>query len=403
MKITSQLNNVIKLFETNLAVNFKTNPGNGANIVFPQGFSNKGWKSFVLVSDLISAQSLTVHQQLLNPNLSVGYADYNNINYTPDNQIIYVTGKFLQYKILEYFPKTANIKTASQISKRTPTRDFRSGTPRADLPIDFCDIIIIDQVQLGSIESEIITSLWTYAFNNNVKIPKLLIINSSLGIYNINTATDYKVFPPIEGFKDEYTEYSIEYIGDKNNLINSITDLSFNIHSNNDNKNILIFVPSSNYIDILESSLKNKLSDNYLLIPLKYGTSDNLSNIYKDTSDTFGRKIIIVTSITLDLIPINNVGYVIDCMLEEKYLKTWSGGSRFTTTYISKETSDQRSQRINSNDPNNICYRMCSQETYLSLNDKNTPEYLEVALYPYLLDLIEYEITPQVIHNNQLN
>ena len=84
----------------------------------------------------------------LDVNKFIGYAAEGNINYSSETMIIYATSGHIRRKMLSYFSK-------GKIS-----------------PLDFTNILMVDEIHSGSLDNTIILSLWMKAASSHITVPR---------------------------------------------------------------------------------------------------------------------------------------------------------------------------------------------------------------------------------------
>src|SRR5207253_2983708 len=134
---------IVELVENNPVVLIVAPTGSGKSVGVPRVM--KGI-CFVVVPTRSAAISLYEYQKKLGHE-SVGYAAEGNIKYDSSTALVYVTGGHMRLKMLSF---------------------FRDGTAR---DVDFCDVLIVDEIHSGSIDNTLIISLWMAASNREVLVP----------------------------------------------------------------------------------------------------------------------------------------------------------------------------------------------------------------------------------------
>jgi HrpA-like RNA helicase len=389
MQITPHLPKIVSLISTNATVSIVAPTGSGKSVAVPAAIAASGARCFVTVPTRTAAISLTEYQRILqqaaspNSNINqinklVGYAAEGNVNYGPETVIAYVTGGHARRKMLSYFNKGI----AS--------------------PIDFCDVLMVDEVHSGSLDTTIIISLWMKAASSGVQVPRLVIasatpvpiaIDPTPAVYTVDLAA----FP----IEYRYLDKDID-IDDPNGLLyNEAAKIAADIHRNTpiNSGHILIFAPGSTEVENVAASLKEQLGASIEgksidIIPA-FGAlkPEDIALIYKQTGPN-ERKAVIATNIAEMSITITDVGHVIDTMVEKRAETSQSGGFRLTTHYISKDSAKQRAGRTGRTRPG-ICYRMCTQETFERLEDHRPPEIQRIPIYETVMELLDVGLSPE--------
>jgi galactitol-specific phosphotransferase system IIB component len=323
---------------------------------------NRKIKTYTALSTIEECQSMAQYQIL-------AYDKYSNLISTMDkktnnNLLIYGTSDMIKRLILAYF------KNGQIISN-----------------ITFCDVLIIDSYDSGSLENTLILSLWQLALQFGAKIPKLVLIsNVSLDIVESRFMLTLK----------NPTTSNIEYLQDdvlintnqwKKEINNKIIDIITNIFKLNKLKSsIVIFVANEKDIEILSKLLKNTFRHN-----------SNIISVYNATDFIINKphtilKNIVITNNVFELLNLLDIGYVIDTMLEQKLELNNSKSFRYGTNYISKDVATKRSNLIKNT--NGICYRLCTKKSYDTFEPKNTFEIDRIPIYKTIIEMFNVGLSP---------
>jgi len=388
MLIAPHLPKILSLISTHPTVSIVAATGSGKSVGVPAAIGSSGAKTFVTVPTRNAAISLAEYQRVLqkasDPNIDanklVGYAAEGNVNYGPETLIAYVTGGHARRKMLSYFSNGAV------------------------LPIDFCDVLMVDEVHSGSIDTTLIISLWVVAAAAQVRVPRLviasatpvpMIIQPEPIVYTVDVAS-----LPVEFI---YLNKDID-IDDHNGLLYTETaKLAAGIHITTpiDTGHILIFAAGTAEVeniaahlkDLLKAPINGKIAT---IIPAFSALKqEDIALIYKQTAPN-ERKIVIATNIAEMSITIENIGHVIDTMIEKRAETSYSGGFRLATHYISKDSAKQRAGRTGRTRPG-VCYRMCTLEHYNKLEDHRPPEIERIPIYETVMELLDVGLPPEYV------
>lgn len=386
--IGPHLPKIINLIGSHPTVSIVSPTGSGKSVGIPAAIAAAGARCFVTVPTRTAAISLTEYQRVLqqnadpkiNVNKLVGYAAEGNVNYGPETKIAYVTGGHARRKILSYFSK-GNVSS-----------------------IDFCDVLFVDEVHSGSLDTTIIISLWMTAAAARVNVPRLviasatpvpIIIEPNPEVYTV----DLSKFP----IEHRYSNKDMDIDDATGNLYLETAKMAVNVHIETqiDTGHILIFAPGSAEVENITSHLRTLLSTP---IPGKkvdviqaFGAlkQEDIALIYKTTAAD-ERKIVIATNIAEMSITIDGVGHVIDTMVEKRAETSQSGGFRLTTHYISKDSAKQRAGRTGRTRPG-VCYRMCTLQKYENLEEHRPPEIQRVPIYEIVMELLDVGLVPETV------
>lgn len=388
MQIAPHLPDIIKLISTHPDVLVEAPTGSGKSVGIPAAIASTGSRCFVTVPTRTAAISLAEYQRVLqraaNPAADVdrlvGYAAEGNVNYGPNTKIAYVTGGHARRKMLSYFSKGI----AS--------------------PINFCDVLMVDEVHSGSIDTTMIISLWVKAASSGVSVPRLVIatatpvpiaITPPPVVYTVNLAA----FP----ITYEYLDRDIDLDDPNGTLYTEAARIAAKLHQTTpiSNGHILIFAPGSAEVESIDASLRELLKapiagKAVTIIPAFAALKqEDIALIYGETSPN-ERKIVIATNIAEMSITIPDIGYVIDTMVEKRAETSQSGGFRLATHYISKDSAKQRAGRTGRTRPG-VCYRLCTEPFYIKLEEHRPPEIERVPIYDVIMELMDVGLAPETV------
>ena len=232
------------------------------------------------------------------------------------------------------------------------------------------DILIIDEIDTGSLENFLIISLWEK--NKNVK----LILNSNL---------PHSLFPqfPTYNVKKYMSKSSeIRYLHDFKDFsssIDTLIDLVYKTHNSTIEGDFLIFALRKKSVDKIIKKIKNIIDDADI-----YSSYDFSSNIYKPSNK---RKIIVSGSLAKTSLTLN-ISCVFDLMRERRIVPTLSGGYLDKVEYISQRDANLRAKR------NCIVYRFILEDTFLELPEITEELIYRIPLHHIMIDIYLKELNP---------
>jgi HrpA-like RNA helicase len=382
MQISAHLSKINALIAANAVVSVVAPTGSGKSVGIPAAVASTGARCFVTVPTRTAAISLAEYQRALqtasspgiDANKLVGYAAEGNIKYGPQTLIAYVTGGHARKKMLSF---------------------FSNGKAKA---IDFCDVLMVDEVHSGSLDTTIILSLWMTAAMSGVSVPRLVVASATPVPMTIQpTPVVYVV--DIPGFPIEYRYLSTDVDhNDSEALFGKAAQITADIHNTTpiSTGHVLVFAPGSNEVEAIARDLVRliKPSDKIATIIPAFSSlkQEDIGLIYK-TAAPNERKIIIATNIAEMSITVENIGHVVDTMIEKRAEMSQSGGFRLTTHSISKDSAKQRAGRTGRTRPG-ICYRLCTNATYEKLEQHRPPEIDRVPIYEPIMELMSAGLEP---------
>ena len=366
--------------------------GIGKSLGVPWILGRKGNKVVISVPTVAAAISLFARQKMLNPGIEVGYAAEARIHYTEKTQIIYATSGHIRRRFLDFY---------RHIKGQSIKQDFVTGL------ISQTDILILDEIHLGSVDDHVNRSLWKYGNLNGYPVPKII----------LSSAT------PEEGKYPESFKYSIQtkshpvnifyhdknyHIGDRK-LITDLAEVILKFNNSPLKGDILVFVAGKGEIRQLVSKLRLSIQlsrdekHRANILPAHGDLShEDFRQIYRRPGfsretglmiENPPRKIVIATNIAETSITIEGINLVIDSMMEKRSETSSTGGSRLALHYISQSSAIQREGRTGRTGPGN-CYRMCKPDFYVQLELNRPEEITRVPIYNTVMELIEVGLKP---------
>jgi HrpA-like RNA helicase len=382
MQITKHLPDILRLIydNNNPIVSVVAPTGSGKSVGIPAAVAAGGSRIFVVVPTRTAATSLAEYQTLLQKQKSkpdsVGYAAEGSVHYDDRTLIAYVTGGHARRKLLSY---------------------FSDGQAR---DIDFCDVLMVDEVHSGALDTTIILSLWVNAATSGAAVPRLVIASA--------TPVPLVIDPPPKVYTVDVARFPIEYkyldrdidYTDMGSLADAASTRAFDICRTTPASagHILIFAAGAKDVEAIEASVKRRFVDNKDIIVVPAFSAlrrEDIALIYKPTTGN-QRKVIIATNIAEMSITVENVGFVIDTMIEKRSEMSNSGGSRLATHYISKDSAKQRAGRTGRTIAG-TCYRLCTLQKYESLDQHRPPEVERVPIYEPVMELMSVGLDPNKV------
>lgn len=387
MQIATHLPAIISLIAENPTVSIVAPTGSGKSVAIPAAIAAAGSRVFVTVPTRTSAVSLATYQTIVqnqssqqtNPGSDaskvVGYAAEAQVHYNQDTLIAYVTDGHAYHKMLSY---------------------FEGGVVQ---PINFCDVLMVDEIHSGSLRNTMIISLWMYAHAAGVEVPRLVIASATPVPMRIDPTpvlytVDLAAFP----ITYHYLAKDID-VDDSKTLYFEAAKLGAQIHANSAiaKGHMLIFAPGKSEVESVVQHLHVLLKDSIETVSIipAYGAlkAEDIALIYAPTTQS-QRKIVVATNIAEMSITIPDIGFVVDTMTEKLAETSQSGGLRLVTSYISKDSAKQRAGRSGRTLPGE-CYRMCTQATFDALEAHRAPEIQRVPIYEVVMQLLNAGLHPQ--------
>jgi HrpA-like RNA helicase len=373
--------------------------GTGKSLGIPWILSRQGQRVVVSVPTVAAAESLAARQEKMSPGIEVGYAAESKIHYSENTQVIYATSGHIRRRFLDFYRGISNPESRNNHLTKL---------------IEQTDVLILDEIHLGSLDDYINNSLWKYGYQQGYSLPKLILSSATVEENLYPKAFRYTV--ETESYPVEVYYHSKNYVIGDRRLIDDLVDVIYKFHTSTLDGDILVFVAGKNEIyqvtNKLEELLKSPGASEALIIQAHGNlTHQEFLKIYQQPgwSRELGRsienpprKIIISTNIAETSITIEGINLVIDSMTEKRSETSATGGFRLSLHYVSQSSAIQRKGRTGRTKPG-ICYRMCTAEFFLRL-EKNRPEEItRVPIYNTVMELMEAGLDPEkiIINLNQ--
>lgn len=232
------------------------------------------------------------------------------------------------------------------------------------------DVLIIDEMDTGSLENFLIISLW-----EKEKSSKLVLISKL-------PHSLFPQFPTYHVKKYISKPAEIRYLKDYSNFNSSIShliDLVYKCHNSSIHGDFLIYAIRKKSVDKIVQRLKNILDADI------YSSYELNPNIYKSTEK---RKIIVSGNLAKTSLTLKHFGCVFDLMRESRIVPTIAGGYMEKTEYVSQRDANLRAK----NDA--IVYRFISKETFNQLPEFTEELVHRIPLHHVMLNLYEKGLNP---------
>jgi HrpA-like RNA helicase len=355
--------------------------GSGKSIGIPSIIAQTGTRIFVSVPTVNAALSLASFQRQATEGISIGTAVEGDIKYNNDTLIVYATAGHIRRKMLS---------------------SFRDGKAQ---DIDFCDVLMVDEVHSGTVDNYVILSLWKEAFRQGVVVPRLILSSATLSLLTKQMFPDAKMFEvEFESLPVDIRYYGKQFNLDDQKIYSETAAVVMNLIRNSsveDIGNILVFAPGSSEVNdiitnlqkLLDASEKNIRKNDILIIPA-YGSlsQEEIQQIYKPLNK--GQiKVIVATNIAESAITIDDLGAVVDTMTEKRLETSSSNGLRLSLHYESKASAKQRSGRTGRM-RSGIVYRMTTEDFYESLEENRPEEITQIPIYSVIMEIRNVGLNP---------
>jgi ATP-dependent RNA helicase DDX35 len=271
-------------------------------------------------------------------------------------------------------------------------------------------VVMVDEAHERSLSSDVLLSL----LKKVLKARKDLRVVVSSATLDAEKFLDF--FAPDKGekvhgmTKEEYGRIvSIEgrthpvdtfYLAEAtNNYIERCVDTIMEIHTNEPDGDILVFLTGREEIDDAIDMIADRIADadpsskTLQPLPLYAGLPTDQQMYVFQPAALNTRKVILATNIAEASVTIDGIIYVVDCgYVKLRAYDPVLGIERLNVTPVSKASATQRAGRAGRTKPGK-CYRMYTEPAFDRLEEATFPEIQRSNLAPVLLQLLNLGIT----------
>lgn len=382
MQIAEHLGPIVRDIASNPITSIVAPTGSGKSIGVPAIVAVTGARCFVSVPTVTGATSLASYQKAvqasLNNPVSVGFAAEGNIQYGDQDQIVYCTSGHLRRKLLSYFYGGRNN------------------------PINFCQVLIVDEVHTGSLDNTVILSLWLRAAAMG-EVPRLVLMSATPVPVPFLPAPKEYIVQSQGAFGVTIQYLSRDIAANTSNrgqvetqVYQETAALVARVHGTTpiSDGSMLVFAPGSAEIQTIQDLLVSTHRISKAMIVPAFGSmkQEEILRLYQDPPKDV-RKIVIATNIAESTITIDGLGFVFDTLLEKRAETSLTGGLRLVLTSITQDSANQRAGRTGRTRPG-VCYRMTTPETFANLEKHRSPEIERIPLHSVIMELLDVGLSP---------
>lgn len=350
--------------------------GSGKSTKLVQKIFEQKSKIFVSEPTVVAAENL---YRYMIPKIgvsNVGFAAEGNIHYTESSRVVYCTSGHLRRKFLSYF-EDGKVKNGK---------------------IDFCDVLMLDEVHNGSLDYDIIMELWNLAFKQGAEIPRLVLSSATL-------QKDTTIFDKLPVYEVKLEGYPIqEYYAEQDYDINSraiLTETASEVISYHQKFPVdqmktskwLVFCPGSSEVEKVCQILETAKMENVNILPAYSSLQRNEMEKIFETPELGTRTIIVATNIAEASLTIDGLDGIFDTLLEKVIETAQSGGSRLVHQNISKSSAEQRKGRTGRTNPGFI-FRLCTQEGFKRFKPQREREIFRVPITNVIIEMLDIGVDP---------
>lgn len=301
-----------------------------------------------------------------------------------DTQIVYVTADYFKTVMLDLIDYINICKEKEEVIPN----------------LDFCQILALDECNVGALNYDIIMTAWTDIINMSISVPRLLLISATLDI----NATIF-AGAPVHEIKNRKFPISIEY-HNKDFLIGSLEMLDALVeviytknlinpvrkYNNDIGETYMVIVSGAKAVKYVAEKLGKRGISSVTL----YGGNKNNNNVISEEVREGKRRILITTNIAEYSITLRNVVGVFDSMNEKILVTSGNDRSELITTYISKSSAIQRAGRTGRTNVG-FAYRMCTMRTFDGFSESAINEIIRVSINKTILEIISVKRSPKIM------
>ena len=336
-----------------------------------------------------AATSLYDFQKKLSPEYKIGFAAEGDKSYDKNTSCIYCTAGHARKIMKSYF-------------KNGKASDMR-----------FTDIFLVDEIHTGSKDNSIILDLWLEAKNQGVHVPRLV----------LSTATDHglDVLKQRLGgmiFRSNFRHHQVEVRYQMRDYVDIDTDSAFADAARvavdllvEKKGHGIVFCSGSAEVEeviyeinsLLDSRRIHKMFDREIKVLPCYGQckrEEIEEAICNEEEQEFPCiKIVVATNLAESSLTIPGAIFIVD-MLSEKRSDTVGGRFHLGTTWISKNSADQRKGRTGRTLNGGVCHRMCTADTYKKLEDFRPLEITRTPISDVVIECLTCGLDPVRVIND---
>lgn len=395
LAIYSDLPKIVKLIENNTVCSIIAPTGSGKSIGVIWALMREGETVMCTQPTIPAATSLCDYQKKLSPQFSVGFAAEGQINYNMASNSVYCTAGHLR-KVMKGC--------------------FKNGKAA---PMRFTDVLFVDEIHVGSRDNSIIIDLWIEAFKQGVKVPKLVLATATeFGCHELmqrlaTLTTPENPKPAV--FRSTFRHYPVQIRYnqrrdyDEPDTEDSFVDaarIAVDLLAEKRGHGI-VFCSGSAEVEEVAYEINELLDSKRLRTtfdrPVKvvgcFGQSkrEDIDEAICDENDKPEKerviKIVVTTNLCESSLTVPDVIFIVDA-LTEKRSDLVNGRFHLGTTWISKNSADQRKGRTGRTLRDGVCHRMCTEKFYDRLESFRPLEITRTPIADVVIEFMTIGLDP---------
>ena len=338
-------------------------------------------------------------------NLKIGFSAERDVRYNDKTELIYCTGGHMENKLVGLF------------EDGKATKDW-----------DFCDVMVLDESDRGSLDYETIIALWLTADAMKKNVPRLILMSATLSMKDLGFAGFNLVIADYIPFSVDISYSDKKYRVDDIELYRDTGKLVYQKHastivpekgvseelSTKEKREVtlpgysvwIVFCPGKKEVISCANSCEKLYKENNginLEIMTVYGGmgADGYKKIFESPEEGI-RRIIFCTNIIESSVTVPYADGVIDTCRAKYNVATASGANCLTLGYTSKSSAKQRTGRTGRLCPG-FCIRMIQKEDFDNLDEQQIPEAMRVPLHNTIIKLKSVGLDPLKIFRDRIS
>lgn len=352
-------------------------------------FEKHGLKSIIVQPTIPAAKWLYKRQSLLMGQQNVGWSADTEVHYQNklllgsqfDTNVVYCTGGHMHRRMLDIVNRSAgNLNEFDMV---------------------FTDVLILDELHIGSLDYEVIMGLYRYALERGANLPRLLLSSATIDLRTLPFTQYGEYIVEIKGYDIIIEYHDKNYKPSDRQIYKDVTQVILKKHYANvpgaKGSAWLVFCPGKAEIELTANEIianKNPSDDSIIITPLYSDLNEEDQNLVNSAVPSGKRRIIISTNIAEASITIDDLSGVFDTMTEKVSEESSTGGQRLVVKSISKSSAKQRMGRTGRT-ISGFCYKMCTQEFFDKLRDSKPREIQLIPIHNVVLELFDIKVHPR--------
>ena len=375
---------IVNTINDNIIVALNSPTGTGKTRYIPYLLASRGYRVRVAIPTTVAVRDAYNFQRKYS-RLRVGFAAGREVHYSDDDQLVYATtGHFTQRML-------------------SAIKEGRRQDVRAILG----DIVFIDEVHTATSQITLLIGLLRQLYTidpvGSYGGPRLVFSTATFNPTDITNHfpefPTYKVTLKSHPVQDVYLDQPRDPLKDDPlpEIVRIIrSELDRWIGDGGPPHHGIIFRPGMNEVEDTIEELENRFGQDEPIDFYPAYSHLSPSEIDRIFHQSDRMKVVVGTNVVESSITIDDVGFVVDDLLEKMAETSTTGGHKLTLSLISKAASDQRRGRTGRTRPGRN-YRLVSAQQFEELTPFRLREIDRVPIFDIVLQLIDAKLDPQKV------